>query len=237
MHPDDRLMWHWAHKRKGFFVLNILLVDDHALFRVGIKLLLAELVQDVSCTEAADCASALRLPGSPRFDVVLLDLKLPGIDGIEALPALRERFEEAAIAVLSGEEDPATIRRAIDAGAAGYIPKTSSPAVMMAALRLILAGGTYLPPHMLSLSLPAASKASEAPKPAAENQLPRMTDRQLETLKLAMQGKPNKVIAREMAISEATVKAHLATAFRILGVKNRTEAVFVAARFGLPLPA
>ena len=219
-------------------MLKILLVDDHQLFRVGIRLLLAELGESIAFSEAANCAEAFELAGHQRFDLVLLDLKLPGVSGMQALPEVRLRFEQAAIVVVSGEEDSTTIRAAIDAGAAGYIPKTSSPGVMMAALRLILAGGTYLPPHMLSLAAaPSTANGGELPRAAtAQSLLPQMTDRQMETLKQAMQGKPNKVIAREMAISEATVKAHLATAFRVLGVKNRTEAVFVAARLGLKLP-
>ena len=213
---------------KGYSVLKILLVDDHELFRVGIRLLLDELAPDVSCTEVADARAALELPPGPELGLILLDLHLPGGGGLALLPQLKQRHEAAAIVVLSGEESVATIRTAIDTGAAGYIPKTSSPAVMIAALRLVLAGGTYLPPHML------AAVGSTPLPPIQGNNLPgAMTARQMETLRLAMRGKPNKMIAREMDISEATVKAHLATAFRVLGVRNRTEAVFAAAKLGL----
>jgi len=212
--------------------MKILLVDDHELFREGIKLLLANLSDDVAFAEASTCAAALGLPLGERFEVVLLDFHLPGIHGFEALRALRERFEEAVIVVLSAEENPGLIVQAIDQGAAGFIPKTSTHAVMMAALRLVLAGGTYLPPHALCGASAMPMPAAAAPSPNALGQL---TQRQLETLRLAMQGKANKVIARELDVSEATVKAHLSASFRALGVRNRTEAVFAAARIGLPV--
>lgn len=214
--------------------LNILLVEDHELFRAGLKLLLADLAEELSFREAADCTTALALAETQHFDVVLLDFRMPGLHGIEALRAMRERAENAAIVVLSAEDDPGLIRRIIDEGAAGFIPKASSHAVMMAALRLILAGGTYLPPHALHGS-PTDATVPAAPPPASGDALAGLTLRQLSTLRLAMQGKANKIIAKEMDVSEATVKAHLSAAFRALGVKNRTEAVFAAARQGLQL--
>ncbi len=210
--------------------MNILLVDDHELFREGIKLLLANLAEDVVFAEAPSCNAALAHPASSPLDVILLDFHLPGTHGFEALRALRAHFEQPAIVVLSAEENPALIVQAIDEGAAGFIPKTSSHAVMMAALRLVLAGGTYLPPHAL---LGAASPTTTAQQPG--DLLAELTPRQVETLRLAMQGKANKVIAREMDVSEATVKAHLSASFRALGVRNRTEAVFTAARLGLKI--
>lgn len=210
--------------------LNILLVEDHELFREGLKLLLADLGEALRFSEAANCAQALALVEKNEFDVVLLDFHLPGLHGFDALRLLRAKAESATIIVLSAEEDAELIRQIIDAGAAGFIPKASSHAVMMAALRLILAGGTYLPPHALN-STPLEAPA-EIVVPS-DSILSMLTERQMTTLRLAMQGKVNKVIAREMDVSEATVKAHLSAAFRVLGVRNRTEAVFVAARSGL----
>lgn len=208
--------------------LRVLLIDDHELFRAGIKLLLQQLSEDIQFAEAASCAAALALPGGQSFDVVLLDMHMPGVSGMAALPLVRNAFERAAIVVLSGEDDPALIRRVIDAGAAGFIPKNSSQRVMMAALQLVLAGGIYLPPDVMG-----SSPALLHPAAGSSSPLALLSERQLQALKQAMQGKPNKIIAREMDISEATVKAHLAAAFRVLGVKNRTEAVFAAARAGL----
>jgi len=231
----------WRHRQaedqnregKDSQVLNLLLVDDHELFRAGVKLLLAELDTELHFVEASDLAAALALARAERFDVVLLDLHLPDSNGVATLTRLHEASESAAIVALSGEDDPYLIRQIIDAGAAGFIPKSSTPRVMLAALRLVLAGGTYLPPHVLSSNGSEAARAPHIP----DGPLTQLSERQIESLRRAMQGKPNKVIAREMLISEATVKAHLATAFRVLGVKNRTEAVFAAARAGLSVLA
>ncbi len=219
--------------------MKILLVDDHELFREGVKLLLANLAERCEFAEAADLAQALQLVAAQTFDIVLLDLRMPGASGFAALRALRGSAEAASIVVLSGEDDPTLIRRVIDEGAAGFIPKASSHAVMMAALQMILSGQTYLPAHVLSLveadvepGTVALAGVDTPPVPAG---LSSLTERQLTTLRLAMQGKANKIIARDMDITEATVKAHLAAAFRALGVRNRTEAVFVAARAGLQI--
>lgn len=209
--------------------MNVLLVDDHELFRSGLKFLLADLVEDISFFEAPSCAVAIELSATTRFDIVLLDLNLPGISGLDALALLRTRIEDAVIVVVSAEENREVIRRIIEAGAAGYIPKASSHAIMMAALRLVLAGGVYLPPNTLAAHVPSQEPASDGRSGTFDH----LTERQIETLRIAMQGKANKVIARELNISEATVKAHLSSVFRALGVKNRTEAVFAAAKIGL----
>jgi DNA-binding NarL/FixJ family response regulator len=217
--------------RRSGLVLKILLVDDHELFREGLKLLLANLADACIFAEAAELTQGLALAAAQRFDIVLLDFRMPGTSGFEALRAMRATAESASIVVLSGEDDPMLIRQVIDEGAAGFIPKASSHALMMAALQLILSGSTYLPPHVLSMiEAESAEGVAQAEAPSA---LAALTERQMATLRLAMQGKANKIIAREMDISEATVKAHLAAAFRALGVHNRTEAVFVAARAGL----
>lgn len=209
--------------------MKILLVDDHELFREGLKLLLGDLGQDLEFVEASRVSEATRLAATRTPDLVLLDLHLPDATGLEALHGIRAACETTVIVALSAAEDAGLIRCVIEQGAAGFIPKDSSHAVMMAALRLVLAGGVYLPPYLLNAKpVPASAPAGE-PHPSAGG----LSGRQLEVLRRAVQGKPNKVIARELTISEATVKAHMSAAFRILGVNNRTEAVFVAARLGL----
>lgn len=210
--------------------MKLLLIDDHELFRAGVKLLLSDLAEQMEFREAADCASALALPEAERTDVVLLDFHLPGLHGLAAIEAVRARFEGALIVVLSAEDDPALIRNSIDAGAAGFIPKTSTHAVMMAALRLVVAGGIYLPANARF-----ASQAERRPLSERCRALGNLTERQTDTLRLAIRGKANKVIAREMGVSEATVKAHLSAIYRTLGVGNRTEAVFAAADLGITL--
>ena len=144
---------------------------------------------------------------------------MPGTVGLEALDAVCNTFD-APVIMLSGEDDAGVIRRVIDHGASGFIPKTSTPRMLDAALQLILAGGIYLPPEAL---------ASE-PEPEPETGL---TERQQQVVLKAVQGKANKVIARELHIAEGTVKAHLSSAYKTLGAANRTEAVYLAAKMGL----
>jgi len=226
--------------------LRALLIDDHALFRQGLKYLLADLDEDMSFCDADSCADALA-HGSETIDLVLLDLHMPGGDGMQALVSIRAAFEASVVVVLSSEDDPRVIRHAIEMGASGFIPKSSTPQLMIAALRLVLAGGTYLPKHVLNdvaLALPAVAApprepGSATPAAAASTPAPAprsgdsLSGRQLEVLMKVVQGKANKVIARELQLSEGTVKAHLSAAFRTLGVQNRTEAVYMAAKTGL----
>jgi DNA-binding NarL/FixJ family response regulator len=205
--------------------VRILIVDDHALFREGLRRMLRDLDQQLEIREAGNCVDALSMAGEP-FDLVLLDMHMPGTSGLEALETLRGAFESSRIVVLSGEEDPRVVRRVIDAQAAGYIPKSSTPQVMFGALRLVLADGIYLPAIALR-------HTAEEPPAGARGAAAALSGRQIDVLRKAVEGKANKVIARELGISEGTVKAHLAAAFRALGVKNRTEAVYAAARSGL----
>ena len=155
-------------------------------------------------------------------------LFMPGVLSLVYIGA----FEATRIVVLSAEEDPRQVRRAIDSGAAGFIPKSSTPEVLLNALRLILGGGIYLPPMALR-GLADAPESSTSSHVSHERLVEALSGRQLDVLNKAVLGKPNKVIARELGISEATVKAHLSAAFRVLGVHNRTEAVYTAARLGL----
>jgi DNA-binding NarL/FixJ family response regulator len=157
---------------------------------------------------------------------------MPGAEGMDALRAMREAVPATPVVVLSGEEYSHVVRAAIELGAMGFIPKSSSPEVVMQALRLILAGGVYLPPAVLDGRLAEPLPAKPQAGPA---KLPGITERQMDVLRCVIQGKPNKVIARELDISEGTVKAHLSSVMQALGVHNRTETVFAAAKLGLRL--
>lgn len=211
--------------------MRILLVDDHVLFRQGLKFLLSDLDQSVEFIEADNCAQVPQVADGQDIDIVLLDLYLPDSDGLEALRKVRDLLPTSTIVVLSSEDDPHIIRTVVDEGAAGFIPKSSTQEVMIAALRLVLAGDAYLPSH--ALQHVHDETPQELVQPTFRHQLQSLTDRQREVLDRAMQGKANKIIAREMGITEATVKAHLSACFRALGVKNRTEAVFAAANSGM----
>jgi len=212
--------------------MNVLLIDDHALFREGLKFLLRSLDAALHIDEAGDCAKALEHAAARSYDLVLLDLKMPGVAGLDALAALRDANPDAPLVVLSGEDNPGVVRAAIERGAMGFIPKSSTPEVLIQALRLVLARGVYLPPAVLD--------AARDPEPvalqrgtAADIVLPGLTPRQMDVLRCVIQGKSNKVIARELDVSEGTVKAHLSSVLRALDARNRTEAVYAAAKLGL----
>jgi len=214
-------------------VITLLVVDDHALFRGGMRLLLADLGVSARVLEADSVEAAVAMDERP--DLVLLDLYLCGLSGQPALAMIRERMPDATVVALSGEEDPRLIRATIEEGASGFIPKTSTPGVMIGALRLVLAGGVYLPPQVLRADAAPAIAAGCAPV-ASASVLESLTPRQLDALMLAIRGKSNKAIARDLGVSQGTVKQHLSAAFRVLGVENRTQAVFAAARLGLAGP-
>lgn len=210
--------------------VRILLIDDHDLFREGLKYLLPVLDDGVQYYEAGSMDIALQLDPEIAIDLVLLDFYMPGVNGLEALDRCRERFESASLVVVSGEEDPRIIRGAIERGAAGFIPKSSSREVLVSALRVVLGGGTWLPGHALQ---PAGQVQWQNTPPSASDEAARqLSRRQFEVLMKAVQGKSNKTIGKELEISDHTVKAHLSVAFRTLGVQNRTEAVYAAAKLG-----
>lgn len=208
--------------------MNILLIDDHVLFREGLKFLLRSLDAALEVDEAGDCAKALEHAAKRSYDLVLLDLKMPGVAGLDALAALRDAIPDAPLVVLSGEDNPGVVRAAIEHGAMGFIPKSSTPEVLIQALRLVLARGVYLPSAVLDA---AADPATAGSGTALGN----LTPRQMDVLRCVIQGKSNKVIARELDVSEGTVKAHLSSVLRAFGARSRTEAVYAAAKLGLKL--
>lgn len=211
--------------------MHTLLIDDHTLFRQGLKFLLTDLDESITFVEANSCTQALNLDNLGKVELTLLDLNLPGETGLAPITKVRDRIN-APIVIISSEESPQVIKDAIGEGASGFIPKSSSQEVLIAALQLILAGGTYLPPNILH-KLPHIDVANDLGNKLQQNIIESLSKRQTETLLKVIQGKPNKVIASEMNVSEGTVKAHLSASFRTLGVHNRTEAVIAAAKLGL----
>jgi DNA-binding NarL/FixJ family response regulator len=201
--------------------LTILLADDHALFRAGMRHVLRELRDSVVIFEAEDGAEAVSLAEQKSgLDLVLLDLAMPQMDGFAGLAALRQRVPRVPIVILSASENAHDVRAALDAGAMGYIPKSSPAPVVLSALRLVLAGGVYVPPMMVR---PSASKSMRATA-GSEN----LTPRQTEILRFLEQGKSNKEIARTLALTEGTVKQHVSDILNALNVSNRTQAALIA---------
>lgn len=197
---------------------KVLLVDDHALFRAGLRLLLNAVNRALTVFEAATLADAQALVAAHAdLRLCLLDLTLKNEHGLKALGELRGLAPDLAIVVVSASEDRRTVRACLDAGAMGFIPKSTAPHVLTEALCEVLSGRVYLPAHI------AADSGEIAPRPV-------LTPRQRDVLRGLCHGLSTKSIARELSLSEFTVREYIATIFRILGVRNRTEAVIRSSR-------
>ena len=215
--------------------MKLLVVDDHPLMREAVQGVVTRLEAGAVVLAVGDSERGFAIAeAEPDLDLVLLDLNIPGLAGIPALKAWRRRYPEVPVVVLSSAADRTTVLAAIAAGAAGFIPKSSPNEVLLNALRLVLAGGKYLPPEALA---PVAGSASRGARAATERALSLetlgLTDRQAQVLKLLAAGKSNKLICRELDLAERTVKAHISAVFRALGVTTRTQAALAAARLGL----
>ena len=206
--------------------MKIIHADEHALFREGVQYLLASLHEHAAVLHAQDYAGAAALARQhPDAALALIDLDMPDRAGAPdaGIARLLALAPTLPVVVLSACEDPAVIRGVLDAGAMGFIPKREQAAVMLGALRLVLAGGIYVPPTALG---------GEA-RPAAGAAAALLTPRQTEVLHALALGHPNKVIARTLGMTEATVKAHTGAIFRALEVANRAQAVRAARQQGL----
>ena len=216
--------------------MRVLVVDDHPLICEALRQVLKALDKDIEILEASNGARALSEAGKSSLDLILLDLALPDADGFEVLRELRERHPSFPVVVLSASENADIVIRALDAGAMGFIPKTSSNEVLLGALRLVLSGGVYLPAEVLrQASSPALAVKGARAAEASYRDLG-LTARQAQVLALVVQGKPNKLICRELDLAEGTVKIHVTAILKALGVANRTQAVIAVGKLGLKLP-
>ena len=198
--------------------LHVIVADDHALIRELLERQLKELDADVRVYHAGTLQQVLELMvTAEQLDLILLDLRMPGMNGFAGLQAVRQKRPDVPVAILSGQIEPQTIREALQAGAAGYLPKTMRAAGMLNALRLILDGERYVPESALSTG--AALVGGEAAGVAE------FSKRERDVIKLLMLGHTNKEIARDLQIEEVTVALHLRSIYRKLAVRNRTQAV------------
>jgi DNA-binding NarL/FixJ family response regulator len=212
--------------------MKLILADDHTLFRNGLTLLLKAECPKCEIWEADTLDAALvQAEAHAEAEAVLLDLNMPGMNGVQGIRRFAELHPELPLVILTGAEEPRTINEVLSAGACGFIPKSSTPGVMLSAINLVLSGGTYIPPQLLS-SPAIAANHSAVPK-ARERAQAQLTERQMQVLKLLAEGKPNKAICRELGIEAGTAKAHIASIFRALDAFNRTEAVAQAKQLGL----
>ena len=211
--------------------MRILLVDDHTLFREALLHVLKQFAADAIIIEAATAEEAIHQTTHYHdLDLILLDLGLPGVQGLSALPELRERAPTVPLVVVSASENPADVRQALAAGAAGYIPKSTSSHTTITALRLVMAGEVYVPPSLLAAleALAGTPTVDAGAHPASE-----LTPRQVEIVGLMGQGFSNKAIAKRLQVAEGTVKLHVTAILRVLKTSNRTQAVIEASRRGL----
>jgi DNA-binding NarL/FixJ family response regulator len=212
--------------------MNILVVDDHPLYRSGVAYTLQNTGMVVSVIECSSLDGAFqRLDEGLAVDLMILDLQMPGYSGLDSVRTVRHRKPEVPVLVLSGNEDPAIVRECIDLGAIGFVPKSAPSDQFHAALKLVLSGGVYLPPTSLSIGSPASRAQQDAWRRLGAH----LTERQRQVLLGIVQGKPNKVIARDLGLSDTTVKSHVAHILDALVVSNRTEAVYALARAGLSI--
>ncbi len=207
--------------------MRVLVIDDHPLIQEIVPAVLAKAFGEVVVDTESTLEAGIERAAAEPPDLVVLDLGLPGCEGIDAMSRFRMHFPQMPVAVLSATCDPDSIVGVLDAGASGYIPKTSRPDVMIAALRVIEAGGTYVPPEALD------ERGMQRPR----RRLGRfeLTERQKAVLRLILKGYNNERIACELAIAPNTVKQHAHAIFVALGVSTRAEAMIAATQHGIAL--
>lgn len=236
-------------------VMKTLIVDDHLLVREGLQAILRRAFPDMTYVEAADDqAMWAALQAHPDIGLILLDVQLPGVNGVNLLPQLTRDYPKARIVMLSGDYDRETVARSIQQGAAGFLPKSLLDQVLLSALQLVLVGGIYIPAEIFTKPAPLASPAP-APAPLAPVAQPTqpvpaimvappvsphgrgpnlgLTERQLEVLSYLLEGLSNKQICRQLDLAEATVKIHVRAILRSLQVNSRSEAIVAASRLGI----
>jgi DNA-binding NarL/FixJ family response regulator len=215
--------------------MKVLIGDDHRLFRDGVKLQLQEFDENLVVIEASDFAGVVTgLHENQDLELALIDLSMPGMGWRESLHTIIKDHPSLPLVVVSATDDKNVILEALDLGIAGYIPKTSSGDVMINALRLVMAGGVYVPREVLSQSRPLPSqKAAPPEEPADSDDDMQLSPRQLEVLALIADGKSNKVIASMLGLSDGTVKTHISAILRRLNANNRTQAILNASRTGI----
>jgi DNA-binding NarL/FixJ family response regulator len=204
-------------------VIRVLIADDHGVLRDGLGRVIASQPDMELVGAAADGAEAVALGGSERPDVVLMDLEMPVLDGIEATRAIVADGSRTAVLVLTSFSDRRRIVRALDAGAVGYLLKDASADEVVHGIRVAAEGGSPLDPRAARMLLEAKS---------AHDPLEGLSPREREVLALLREGMPNKLIARRLGISEKTVKSHLTSIFRQLGVTDRVQAILWVERQG-----
>ena len=204
---------------------RLLIADDHPLFRGALREAVGGLFAHAEIAEAGtfDEVAAI-LDRAPEVDVILLDLAMPGVRGFSGLMYLRAQYPSVPVVIVSANDEPAVIRRCMDFGASGFIPKTLGVEAMREAIATVLRGGVWTPPD-IDLAAPADAETT-----ALLARLSTLTPQQVRVLMMLSEGLLNKQIAYELGVSEATVKAHVSAILQKLGVESRTQAVIAASK-------
>ena len=202
---------------------RLVIADDHPLFRGAMREAISGLLEKVDITEAGTFDDVVELL-SGDVDLVLLDLAMPGVRGFSGLMYMRAQYPSVPVIVVSANDDPAAIRRCMEFGASGFIPKTLGVDTMRAAISRVLSGGVWTPPDV-DLSVGADFEAAEL-----MGRMATLTPQQVRVLMMLSEGLLNKQIAYQLGVSEATVKAHVSAILQKLGVESRTQAVIAAAK-------
>jgi DNA-binding NarL/FixJ family response regulator len=204
---------------------TILIADDHPLFRGALRQALGSLMPHATVIEASGLDEVMAAMGRERdLDLILLDLTMPGVQGFSGLMYLRAQHPDVPVVIVSATEEALVIRRALDFGASGFIPKSLDAEHIGAAVNAVLAGETWTPPDI------DISAAEDKETGELVRRLARLTPQQVRVLMMLSEGLLNKQIAYELTVSEATVKAHVSAILQKLGVDSRTQAVIAAAR-------
>jgi DNA-binding NarL/FixJ family response regulator len=216
--------------------MRILLVDDHTLVRKGLIHLLGSVLSEAEVDEAEDADDALQKLRASKYDVALVDIRLPGRDGLQLLKEIRAEWDDVPVIIVSSYDNGEYVKTALSDGAAGYLLKDTTPDDLIQAITVAMSGsGNVLSPRAVR-NMFEVTTAAPAVREDASRQDAGLTKRESDVLQLLATGCSNREISRQLFLSEKTVKAHLAAVFRKLGVTNRTQAAMVAVSKGLGGP-
>lgn len=208
--------------------MRVLVTDDHPYVFEAIQAVIGKFAPGSEVDSAGSIAAAITAGMKTPFDIAMLDLSLPDAKGLEGLVKMRAALPDLPVVVFSATADRGTVLGALDAGAMGFIPKTSPSDILISALRIVLSGSVYVPPEALTGNVQPTSPALQATDLG-------LTPRQYDVMAMLLQGLSNKRICRQLNISESTVKVHMTAVLRALHATNRTQAVINAAQLGVKL--
>ncbi len=211
--------------------MRILVADDHSIVRTALKLLLAEIDEDLVVVEAKDFSETLEASiGKPELDLIVLDLQMPGYEGRKTLQLLIRNAGETPVVVFSMLESPFEMRAVLSDGVSAYIPKSTDDGLIVNIIKLVLAGGRYIPPVLGDLPIPSTAPQTAQQKQKELSDKFGISPRQTDVLSLMAEGLSNNEISKRMDLSISTIKTHVTGILKAMKVNNRTQAVLVFKR-------